>query len=96
VIRFGPREFTRTFWPHWVGALISIGLFAFQLVFVLPERPREPDPAKGYTIEFELEPDTVYVSMFDLTLLFATLILGGVIVSAGLWGVQKARKKLAT
>lgn len=93
--KLGPREFTRIFWPHWVGGLISIGLFAYQLVFALPARPREPDVGNGYTIEFELNPDAVYVSVFDLGLLFATLILGGLIIALGLWRVQTAQKAFA-
>ncbi|MBK8197795.1 MAG: hypothetical protein IPK75_05440 [Acidobacteria bacterium] len=82
----------RIFWPHWVGSAVCIALFAWQLAFVFPDRPREPDPVKGYTIEFELQPEAVYVSALDLTLIFGIFLTGMAITAFGLWRVQNAQK----
>lgn len=90
------REFLLIFWPHWIGAAVCIALVACQLVFVLPGRPQEPDPARGYTIELELKPEAVYVSALDLAISFGTLLTGMVIVCYGFWRVRVAQKIQAT
>jgi hypothetical protein len=94
--RFYSPEFMRIFWPHWLGGILFIGLYAFQLLFLLRERPDEPDPASGYTIEFGTEPEAVYLSSLDMVLLYGTFFVGMLIVTSGLWRVWRAQKLSAS
>lgn len=82
----------RIFWPHWLGGILFIGLFAFQLLFLLRERPGEPDPALGYTIEFGRDSKAVYFSTVDVVLVYGTFFIAMLIVTSGLWRVWRAQK----
>ena len=86
------REFIHIFWPHLAGDAVLIALFVFQLIFVLPGRPSAPDPVAGYTVEWAFGSQAVYVSVFDLVLLFGTVLLGMVIVAVGILRVRKAQQ----
>ncbi|MCA8901997.1 MAG: hypothetical protein KDA53_12185 [Hyphomonas sp.] len=92
---FAPKDFLRIFWPHWLGALVFLGLFALQLIHVLPSRPNQPDPAHGFTIEMDYNSEAIYVSTQDLALLYGTLLIGALIVLSGMLRVRMAQRSSA-
>jgi len=85
-------QLLRIFWPHWVGGAFFVALYALQLIYVLPGRPTEPDPANGYTIEFKFDPDPVYVSVQDLVLFYGTLLIAALIVTTGIFRLRMAQR----
>ena len=90
----GTREFIRIFWPHWLGGLLLIGVWGYQLLSLMRDRPSEPDPANGYTIEIEINRQAdVFISAIDAAWLAANFLALAAVVISGLWRVRKAQQK---
>lgn len=83
-------------WPHLLCVAFMVAVSAYYLNSVMPGLPSEPDPAKGYTIEIEVNQETAYISAPELTLLFGNILLGMLVALFGFWRLHRAQKALRT
>ncbi len=73
--------------PYSLAASPFIGLFAYLLNVPLSHRPLVPDVAHDLTIRLDIESKVVFVSTWDLVLLFGALLCAGSILITGFWRV---------
>ena len=70
-----------------LATLPFIAFFAYQILVVLPHRPKAGDGASGYTIPLELGDSSPahYISLMDAILTFGALLCAAVIMGIGIW-----------